>query len=51
MVEIGQEEFRGTAEPILITYHRHFYGLGEHYNSVQPLPLPSPSPSSESKET
>jgi len=26
------EEFRG--EPILLTYHRHLHGLGEHYNSV-----------------
>ena len=21
-------------EPLILTYHRHMYGLGEHYNSV-----------------
>ena len=25
-----------TASRLLLTYHRHAYGLGEHYNSVQP---------------
>lgn len=23
-----------TTEPLIITYHRHMYGLGEHYNST-----------------
>ena len=22
-------------EPLLITYHRHMFGLGEHYNSTR----------------
>ena len=21
-------------QPLILTYHRHMYGLGEHYNSV-----------------
>ena len=25
-----------TASRLLLTYHRHAYGLGEHYNSVRP---------------
>jgi len=25
-------------EPIIITYHRHYYALGEHYNSVVRIP-------------
>jgi OTU domain-containing protein 6 len=29
------EEFGGNA-PLVITYHRHYYGLGEHYNSTKP---------------
>lgn len=28
-------EFEGS--PLIITYHRHMYKLGEHYNSTQPL--------------
>ncbi|XP_073941935.1 deubiquitinase OTUD6B [Choristoneura fumiferana] len=28
-------EFEGP--PLIITYHRHMYKLGEHYNSTQPL--------------
>jgi OTU domain-containing protein 6 len=27
-------EFKG--EPLVVTYHRHFLALGEHYNSVEP---------------
>jgi len=27
---------------LIVTYHRHFFGLGEHYNSTRPLP-PNPS--------
>lgn len=32
-----------NADPILLTYHRRQYALGEHYNSVAPL-LPSDDP-------
>ncbi|XP_039253591.2 deubiquitinase OTUD6B-like [Styela clava] len=32
-VKIG-EEYKGN--PLILTYHRHELGLGEHYNSVQP---------------
>ncbi|KAG7311523.1 hypothetical protein JYU34_002569 [Plutella xylostella] len=28
-------EFEGT--PIVLTYHRHMYSLGEHYNSTEPV--------------
>lgn len=31
----GDEEYKGPA--LLITYHRHMYSLGEHYNSTKPL--------------
>ena len=27
------DEFTGT--PLRLTYHRHYYALGEHYNSVE----------------
>ena len=33
-ITIG-EEF--SCDPIILTYHRHLHGLGEHYNSVSPL--------------
>ncbi|KAL1915720.1 uncharacterized protein VTP21DRAFT_6479 [Calcarisporiella thermophila] len=33
MVKIGEEEFPDKA-PLLLSYHRHAYGLGEHYNSL-----------------
>ncbi|KAJ3011122.1 OTU domain-containing protein 6B [Thoreauomyces humboldtii] len=29
------EEFSG--EPLFVSYHRHAYGLGEHYNSLLPV--------------
>lgn len=32
-IKIG-EEFGG--EPLTVCYHRHAFGLGEHYNSVEP---------------
>jgi len=32
-VQVGIEDFPGL-KPIVLTYHRHYYGLGEHYNSV-----------------
>ncbi|XP_073835775.1 deubiquitinase OTUD6B [Musca autumnalis] len=31
----GQDEFGGA--PLIITYHRHMYSLGEHYNSTVEL--------------
>ena len=37
------EEYSKTQEgeegPIRLTYHRHYYALGEHYNSVHPIPV------------
>ena len=30
---MGEEEYAGEA-PLLLSYHRQFYALGEHYNSV-----------------
>ena len=35
-VQVGFDDFRDQ-KPIVLTYHRHYYGLGEHYNSVTPL--------------
>ena len=35
-VQVGIEDFQGL-KPIVLTYHRHYYGLGEHYNSVSSL--------------
>lgn len=37
-VVIGEEFSDSSSTPVLLTYHRHMYGLGEHYNSVQPRP-------------
>lgn len=36
-VVIGDEFGDPSSKPILLTYHRHMFGLGEHYNSVRPL--------------
>jgi len=38
VIVIGEEFINSSLEPIILTYHRHMYGLGEHYNSVQQLP-------------
>ncbi|KAG0211148.1 OTU domain-containing protein 6B [Mortierella sp. GBA30] len=27
-----------TKTPLMVSYHRHMYGLGEHYNSLRPKP-------------
>ncbi|KAK0540708.1 OTU protein [Tilletia horrida] len=37
ILKIGQDDY-GTANPtpLVISYHRHMYGLGEHYNSLRP---------------
>ncbi len=37
-VVIGEEFLDSSSTPVLLTYHRHMYGLGEHYNSVQTRP-------------
>jgi len=36
IVQVGNDEFKDQ-KPIVLTYHRHYYGLGEHYNSVQSI--------------
>ena len=33
---MGEEEYAGEA-PLLMSYHRQFYALGEHYNSIVPV--------------
>ncbi|XP_050418376.1 deubiquitinase OTUD6B [Patella vulgata] len=30
------EEYNNSNGPIVLAYHRHAFGLGEHYNSVEP---------------
>ena len=37
-VVVGEEFLDSSSTPVLLTYHRHMYGLGEHYNSVQTRP-------------
>ena len=37
LVQVGHDEFQDKSATIVLTYHRHYYGLGEHYNSVKPL--------------
>ena len=35
VVKVGTEEATGPEDlPVIISYHRHMYGLGEHYNSL-----------------
>jgi hypothetical protein len=36
---VGWEQFGGggAVKPLELTYHRHFYALGEHYNSTEPV--------------
>jgi OTU domain-containing protein 6 len=36
LVQVGEERHKGQP-PIILTYHRHYYGLGEHYNSTKPI--------------
>jgi OTU domain-containing protein 6 len=33
------EEFAGnkSGSGLVVTYHRHYFGLGEHYNSTKPI--------------
>lgn len=33
----GGDSFKG--KPLVLTYHRHMYSLGEHYNSTRPQPV------------
>lgn len=39
VLKVGEGEFQGV--PLVISYHRKMYGLGEHYNSLRPAP-PAP---------
>ncbi|KAG5187590.1 hypothetical protein JKP88DRAFT_207079 [Tribonema minus] len=34
---VGEGEEGGAAAPLRVSYHQHYYALGEHYNSVVPL--------------
>jgi len=36
-VNMGEEFNQPNLIPLQITYHKHYYALGEHYNSVVPL--------------
>jgi OTU domain-containing protein 6 len=36
-VEIGKQYGKSTSSTLRLSYHRHAFGLGEHYNSVVPL--------------
>ncbi|KAJ4872122.1 Cysteine proteinases superfamily protein [Raphanus sativus] len=33
-VEMGKEYKSGNDSSLMLSYHRHAFGLGEHYNSV-----------------
>ncbi|PWN18896.1 cysteine proteinase [Microstroma glucosiphilum] len=35
IVKVGQDEFPLEGRPLMISYHRKMYGLGEHYNSLR----------------
>lgn len=34
IVKMGEEFESSVCRPLRVTYHRHYYSLGEHYNSV-----------------
>ncbi|KAI8610485.1 hypothetical protein BC830DRAFT_740267 [Chytriomyces sp. MP71] len=34
VLKIGEEFGRENLRPLMLSYHRHYYGLGEHYNSL-----------------
>ena len=36
-IEMGQEYTTSNSPPLMLTYHQHYYALGEHYNSVHAL--------------
>jgi len=35
VLKISDDEFGRDKEPILLSYHKHMYGLGAHYNSLR----------------
>lgn len=35
IVKVGEDEFPEEGRPLMISYHRKMYGLGEHYNSLR----------------
>lgn len=38
VVAMGEDTVKNTAlQPLRLAYHRHYYALGEHYNSVVPI--------------
>ena len=37
VLKMGCEYEGESMTPLRISYHRHYYALGEHYNSVTPL--------------
>lgn len=39
VVKMGEEFYNphSPEQPIRLTYHKHYYALGEHYNSVTQL--------------
>jgi OTU domain-containing protein 6 len=37
ILRMGEESAAGGLPPIKLTYHRTYYALGEHYNSVAPI--------------
>lgn len=38
-LEILPNTSPSNEDPIRVSYHRHYYALGEHYNQVQVVPL------------
>jgi OTU domain-containing protein 6 len=41
VLKMGDEEGKECSKiPLKLAYHRHFYALGEHYNSVAPVIKP-----------
>ncbi|KAE8216392.1 hypothetical protein CF327_g419 [Tilletia walkeri] len=37
VLKIGEDNYgEANTVPLVISYHRHMYGLGEHYNSLRP---------------
>jgi OTU domain-containing protein 6 len=41
VLKMGDEEGKDCSRiPLKLAYHRHFYALGEHYNSVAPVIKP-----------
>ncbi|KAF9102221.1 hypothetical protein BGX27_011124 [Mortierella sp. AM989] len=45
VVQMGSPTVKLSADaypsktPLMVSYHRHMYGLGEHYNSLRPKPV------------